>query len=93
MKDKINNIYKQAERFADITNKAIISGNISRAKKLLSVAEKLLENGNNETKNVISNVYLYSVSTFMEIRHCSISNLFPKALKAEYIKQINATSV
>jgi hypothetical protein len=93
MKDKINNIYKQAERFADITNKAIISGNISRAKKLLSVAEKLLENGNNETKNVISNVYLYSVSTFMEIRDCSISNLFPKALKAEYIKQINATSV
>lgn len=93
MKDKINNIYKQAERFADITNKAIISGNISRAKKLLSVAEKLLENGNNETKNVISNVYLYSVSTFIEIRHCRISNLFPKALKAEYIKQINATSV
>lgn len=93
MKDKINNIYKQAEHFADITNKAIISGNISRAKKLLSVAEKLLENGNNETKNVISNVYLYSVSTFMEIRHCSISNLFPNALKAEYIKQINATSV
>jgi hypothetical protein len=93
MKNKINSIYKQAERFAEITNKAIISGNISRAKKLLSIAENLLETGSNETKNVISNVYIYSVSSFMELRHCSISNLFPKALKAEYIKQINATSV
>ena len=93
MKNKINTIYKQAERFAEITNKAIISGNISRAKKLLTVAENLLETGSNETKNVISNVYVYSVTSFMELRHCSISNLFPKALRAEYIKQINATSV
>ena len=93
MKNKINTIYKQAERFAEITNKAIISGNISRAKKLLAVAENLLETGSNETKNVISNVYVYSVTSFMELRHCSISNLFPKALRAEYIKQINATSV
>ena len=93
MKNKINTIYKQAERFAEITNKSIISGNISRAKKLLAIAENLLETGSNETKNVISNVYVYSVSSFMELRHCSISNLFPKALRAEYIRQINATSV
>lgn len=93
MRNKTNTIYKQAERFAEITNKAIISGNISRAKKLLAIAENLLETGSNETKNVISNVYVYSVSSFMELRHCSISNLFPKALRAEYIKQIYATSV
>jgi hypothetical protein len=93
MKNKINTIYKQAERFAEITKDAIISGNISRAKKLLSIAENLFETGSNETKNVISNVFVYSVSSFMELRHCSISNLFPKALRAEYIKQINTISV
>ena len=93
MRDKINTIYKQAERFAEITNKAIISGNISRAKKFLNIAENLFETGSNETKNVISNVYIYSVSSYMELRHYSISNLFPQALRAEYIKQINATSV
>lgn len=93
MRNKINTIYKQAERFAEITKKAIISGNISRAKKLLSIAENLLETGSSETKNVISNVYIYSVSSYMELRHYSISNLFPQALRAEYIKQINATSV
>ncbi len=93
MKNKENTIYKQAERFAEITKKAIISGNISRAKNFLDIAENLLETGSNETKNAISNIYVYSVSSFMELRHCSISNLFPKALRAEYIKQINAISV
>lgn len=92
MKTKIKTIYKQAERFAELTNKAIVSGNILRTKKLLNIAENLLVTGSKETKEVISTVYIYSVSSFMEIRHCSISNLFPKTLKAEYIKQINALS-
>jgi hypothetical protein len=93
MKNQVSSIYKQAERFAEITKKAIISGNIIRAKKCLVIAEQLLETGTTETKNVISNVYVYSVSSFMELKHCSISNLFPKTLKEEYIKQINATSI
>jgi len=93
MKNQVNTIYKQAERFAEITKKAIISGNIIRAKRCLTIAEQLLETGTTETKNVISNVYVYSVSSFMELKHCSISNLFPKTLKEEYSKQINATSV
>jgi len=76
-----------------ITKTAIITGNISRAKKCLALAEQLLITGSNETKIAISNVYLFSVSSFMELRHCNISNLFPKSLKAEYIKQINASGV
>lgn len=93
MKTKINTVYNQAERFAEITKKAIISGNISRAKKCLAVAEQLFDTGSSETRNVISNVYVYSVSIFMELRHCNVSNLLPKSLKAEYIKQINASAV
>ncbi|WP_298396106.1 hypothetical protein [Flavobacterium sp.] len=93
MKNKTKTIYQQAERFSEITKKTIISGNISRAKKLLTIAENLLINGSKDTKEVISTVYLYSVSSFMEFRNCSIANLFPATLRAEYIKQINATSV
>lgn len=93
MKNKINTIYVQAERFAEVTKKAIASGNISRAKKFLDKAEQLLATGTNETKSVISNIYIYSVSTFMEIRKCSISNLFPNGLRSEYLKQINASSL
>ena len=93
MKNQITTIYKQAERFAEITKLAIITGNISRAKKCMALAERLYETGSNETKNAISNVYVFSVSSFMELHHCNISNLFPKSLRAEYIKQINASGV
>jgi hypothetical protein len=93
MKNKVTTIYNQAERFAEITKLAIVSGNIVRAKKCLALAERLLITGSSETKNAISNVYVFSVSTFMELRHCSISNLFPQSLKAEYIKQINTSGV
>lgn len=93
MKNQVTTIYKQAERFAEITKAAIVSGNIVRAKKCLALAERLFATGSYETKNAISNVYVFSVSTFMELRHCSISNLFPKSLREEYLKQINATSV
>lgn len=93
MKNQATTIYKQAERFAEITKTAIITGNISRAKKCLALAERLFATGSYETKNAISNVYVFSVSTFMELRNCSISNLFPKSLKEEYLKQITVTSV
>ena len=93
MKNQVNTIYKQAERFAEITKTAIGTGNIVRAKKCLALAERLFATGSNETKIAISNVYVFSVSSFMELRHCTISNLFPKALKAEYIRQINASGV
>jgi hypothetical protein len=93
MKNQVTSVYKQAERFAEITKKAIITGNIIRAKKCLTLAEKLFETGSQETKNAISNVYVYSVSSFMELKNCSISNLFPKSLKAEYIRQINTSGV
>ena len=93
MKNQDNSIYKQAERFAEITKKAIVSGNINRAKKCLALAERLFETGSYETRNAISNVYIFSVSSFMELRHCTISNLFPKSLKAEYIKQINTSGI
>ena len=93
MKNQVTTSYHQAERFAEITKAAILSGNIVRAKKCLALAERLLITGSSETKNAITNVYVFSVSTFMELRHCSISNLFPKSLKAEYIKQINSSGV
>ncbi|MGV3696428.1 DUF7674 family protein [Flavobacterium sp.] len=93
MKNQVNTIYNQAERFAEITKSAIVSGNIVRAKKCLALAERLFLTGSYETKSVISNVYVFSVSTFMELRHCSISSLFPKSLRAEYLKQINTSGV
>lgn len=91
MKNKTNQtIYYQMQRFADITKIFIIQGNTQRAKKCLAKAEELYMKGSSEMKNVVSNIYVYSVSIFMELHNCSIKNLFPESLKSEYLKQVNA---
>lgn len=93
MRNRAKSACAKAVQFAEITKSLIRSGNIARAKKCLGVAEHLLKNSNAETKAVIANVYVYSVSTFMEIHKCTIANLFPPALKREYISQINASGI
>lgn len=93
MKNQDKSACSKAVQFAEITKNLIRKGNIIRAKKCLSIAEQLLITGNSETKNVISNIYIFSVSTFMEIHKCSIANLFPPTLRKEYISQINASGV
>lgn len=91
MKKKIaKGIYKQMQKFADLTQTMIARGDISRAKKCLAIAENLFMNGNREQKNAISNVYLYSVSALLELKHFNTEQLLPGALKKEYLKQINA---
>ena len=86
-------LYKQMHRFANITKTFIIKGNIQRAKKCLEIAETIFIKGNDEIRNAISNVYVFSVSGFMEIHHCSIRNLFPRALQNEYNKQVNTSGI
>lgn len=93
MKNQAKSACAKAVQFAEITKTLIRKGNILRVKKCLSVAEQLLITGNTETKNVISNIYVFSVSTFMEMHNCSIANLFPQSLRKEYISQVNASSV
>jgi hypothetical protein len=78
------------QRFAEVTKLLIIQGNIGRAKKCIKAAEEIFNNGSTEIKNAVSNVYVFSVSSFMELHHCNIRNLFPASLQAEYQKQVNA---
>jgi hypothetical protein len=85
--------YFEMQRFADLTKKLIMQGNIARAKKCLQVAEQLLLKGSNIEKLAIVNVFVFSVSSFMEMHNCSISQLFPASLQAEYLDQINASGV
>jgi hypothetical protein len=87
------NIYNQAQRFAEITKILVMTGNIKRLKTCLQKAEDFFNNGTSEIKNAISNVYVFSVSSFMEIHHYSVKELFPQALQKEYYKQINASGV
>jgi hypothetical protein len=94
MKDKSNQtLYSQMQRFANITKNLIRRGNIERAKRCLNVAEEMYEKGTEEIKSTVVNVYVFSVSTFLEIHNCTIGNFFPKSLKTEYYKQVNASGI
>lgn len=94
MKDKSTiNIYKQAQRFADITKNLIQLGHIKLAKRCLQEAEKIFVNGTSDVKNVISNIYVFSVTSFMEIHHCNIRELLPPSLQNEYNKQVNTSGI
>ncbi|MES2689034.1 MAG: hypothetical protein V4658_01445 [Bacteroidota bacterium] len=94
MSNKNNSgIYRQMHRFAEVTKTCIINGNIQRAKRCLETAETIFNKGNAEVRNAISNVYVFSVSSFMEIHHCNIRNLFPRALQNEYNRQVNTSGI
>ena len=82
-------VYKQVQRFADLTIAMILKGNMERAKKCIGVAEMLLIKGNYQTKNAILNVYLFSVSSILELHHYKLEKLFSDNLRIEYIKQTN----
>lgn len=94
MKNKSNQyINSQMQRFADVTKTLIMTGNIARAKRCLEKAEDIFNNGTSEIKNAMTNVYVFSVSTFMEPHHCNIRDLFPESLRSEYRKQVNASGI
>lgn len=94
MKGKLKlNIYDRAQHFADVTKVFIAQGQIQRVKKCLQIAENLFVHGTNEVKNVVSNIYLFSVSSALEIYHCNTKELLPPSLKIEYYKQINASGI
>ncbi len=93
MKNQIKTVAAKAVQFADVTKGFIRVGDIAKAKKCLDMAELLFLTGSAETRNAIANIYLNSVSTFMEVRNCTVSRLFPPTLRKEYISQINASGV
>lgn len=87
------NIYGQAQRFADVTKYLIRAGHGKLAGLCLQKAEDIFINGTAEVKRVMSNIYLHSVSRFMEIRQCNVKGLLPDNLRNEYSKQVNASGI
>ena len=81
------------QSFATITKTLLIQGNMSRVNRCIGMVEKLFANGNAEVKNAVSNVYLYSITSFMEMHRYHIKELLPIRLQQEYYKQINTTSL
>lgn len=68
----------------------MLRGQIQRVKKCLTRADSIFLTGNESAKNAVVNVYLYTVSSLLQLHHVPIESLLPAALRKEYIKQINA---
>lgn len=81
-------------RLAEITKNCLRQKRISRINRCFTIAEKHLTEGNIAVKNAISNIFLFSVSTFIEIHHqYKVTQLLPENLLTEYKKQINASGI
>ena len=93
MKKFNDSLIKKMERLAAITINSLQLGKVARTKRCLELVEELLLRGNSEMKNAITNMYMYSVSHYMEINRIAISAFFPKSLYREYVKQVNTSGV
>lgn len=91
-----NNIYKAIQCFADFTKQLIAKGNLNEVKHCFNVAEQMLQNGNNNVKNAIENVYVYSLGTVIALSTLTtnhIKELFTGELRKEYNKQVCASGL
>lgn len=86
-------IHKKALSFANLTKSFLLEGNYQRAKRCLAYADDLLGKGSTEVRNSISNVYVFSLSVFMETHSLNVDEFFPQNLKEEYVKQINSSGL
>jgi len=94
MKNKPNpDLYLQMQRFANVTKSFIRRGDMDKARRCLRTAEEIYCKGSAEIRNALVNVYVFSVSTFLEIRHAKIEHYFPASLQAAYYQQVNTSGL
>lgn len=79
-------VYNKMQRMAELTVTMVLSGKLIRAKRILDAAEKIFLNGNYQCQNTVSNVYLYDVSTVLELNKYNVQVLLPISRQ----KEINA---
>jgi hypothetical protein len=80
------NIYKSIQCFADFTKELILSGNLKAVKHCIKLADKMLAEGTSTVKNAIENVYLFSLSTAIDLT-APVKEMLTGPLKKEYHRQ------
>ncbi len=89
MKNRIEDLQTQAEKFARLTQNLVMKGHIARAKKLLAITERLVLSGTKETQQIISSVFTNSFSSFAKGHGCTIKNLVPSGLAGIEFHTVN----
>ena len=63
-----NTVYKVMQAFTDIACETIMAKNMQKTNALLTDAYELWNDGCNEVKNAVNNVFLYSLSILMDTK-------------------------
>jgi hypothetical protein len=85
------NIFNVFNCFYNYTKRCAEIGNINKLKLCFLIAAKLLRKGNNAVKSAVENVYVFSVSSLIEIVSPIqelVKNILPVNLKKACLKHI-----
>ena len=85
------NIFNLLHVFTSYTKKCAEIGNINKLKSCFVIANKLLREGNNAVKSAVENVYVFSVSSLIEIAspiQKQVQKILPENLKNAYLNHI-----
>ncbi|MBO9563246.1 MAG: hypothetical protein J7621_10745 [Niastella sp.] len=84
-------VYKSVQCFSDYTKQAVEDHNFNLAQKCFHVAEGLYRDGDAIVKNVIENVFVFSITSFMpkdRIQKLILQSIIPASLYTVYVKQV-----
>lgn len=90
---RISSAYASIQCFTDYTKRVLLEGNINMAKNCFDIAEKMMHRGSRIIQNAMSNVFLFSISQFMDTtkkNHELLMKLLKGDLRKEYCRQINS---
>lgn len=86
-------VCKVVDKFANYTIELIKKGNIPVIRDCFDVAGQLFQTGSKEVQNAMENVYLFSVTTFIDMTNAvskQVKELLPPTLLNEYNRQVNS---
>ncbi len=84
------------QRFAQATLTLCEQKNFKKADRYLNVALKFFKEGNDTVRNGIVNVFLYTVSIFLDthpVQKKWIEAYLPNELQKEYVRQLYSSGV
>lgn len=94
--EDVNNIYKAMQCFANFTKSLVNKGDFKEVKHCFNVAENLLKHGNSTVINAIGNVYVYSLSSILDLTSplsLKVKSLLTDSLMKEYRRQVGASCI
>lgn len=94
--ETLADIYKVVSAFAGFTKEHARNQDLKEVKHCFNVAEKMLHEGNSAVKNAIENVYVFSLSSLLDVPSAMssrIRELLNASLKNEYYRQVSASGI